>query len=89
MKIREGFVLRNIADEYIVMPVGERMHDFSNVLVLNESGAFIWKCLQNGIYEQQDLVCRMLEEFDVSKHDAEIDVQEYIGILSEMKLLED
>ena len=40
MKIKDGFILRTVADSCIVVPVGERSIDFSGVITLNEVGAF-------------------------------------------------
>ena len=46
MKIKEGFVLRRVGDNHIVVPVGTRAVDFRCIITLNETGAFIWNVLQ-------------------------------------------
>ena len=45
MRIKEGFLLREIADCYIVVPVGSRVIDFKGLMTLNNSGYFIWNQL--------------------------------------------
>ena len=48
MKIKEGFVLRTIAGSNIVVPVGAASIDFNGMITLNDSGAFLWKELEQG-----------------------------------------
>ena len=45
MKIREGFILKEIAGSYVVVPVGDDLVDFSLMITINETGAFLWNCL--------------------------------------------
>ena len=45
MKIKNGFILRNVSDAYVVVAVGEAAKDFNGMITLNETGAFLWKTL--------------------------------------------
>ena len=45
MKIKDGFVLRTIAGTTIVVPVGERVSDFNDMLTLNDISVKIWEYL--------------------------------------------
>ncbi|MBQ6267588.1 MAG: PqqD family peptide modification chaperone [Clostridia bacterium] len=45
-KVKEYFQMRNIADEYVVIPRGTQAIDFTAAVVLNEAGAFLWEQLQ-------------------------------------------
>ena len=60
MKIKNDFVLRKVADSYVVVPVNSLTLDFNGVMNLNETGAFLFEQLQNGI-EKEELVCKMLD----------------------------
>ena len=42
MKIKEGFILREVAGNYIVVAVGSAVKQFNGVITLNETGAFLW-----------------------------------------------
>ena len=42
MKLKEDFLLRQVADTWVVMPIGQEMLDFNGMLTLNETGAFLW-----------------------------------------------
>lgn len=88
MKIRDGFVLRNIVDEYIVMPTGDNIVKFSGSVVLNEVSAFIFKQLENPV-TQEDLLTAMLDEFDVDEETARQDLDELLREFRELKLIED
>jgi len=48
MKIKEGFLLRQVADNWVVLPVGQACVDFNGMLSLNDSGALLWKALEQG-----------------------------------------
>lgn len=88
MKIKEGYLLRQVAGSNIVVPVGDGSIDFSGVITLNEVGAFIWQILENGA-DKQEIVNKMLEEYDVSREIAEKDVEEYIEKLRGAELIAD
>ena len=46
MKVKENFVLKKIGGSYMVVPVRTRAVDFSGIIKLSESGAFLWKILE-------------------------------------------
>lgn len=73
MKIKDGFVLRNVVDEYIVMPTGENIVKFEGAVVLNEVSAFIFQQLENSM-SRDDLLAALLNEFDVDEKTARNDL---------------
>lgn len=88
MKIKEGFLLRQVGDNHIVVPVGTQMVDFRCIITLNETGAFIWKQLQNPC-TKEDIVSALLAEYDVSAELAAADVDVYLTALREKDLLDE
>ena len=86
MKIKEGFVLREVAGSFIVVAVGEEVKTFNGIITLNETGAFLWKALENGA-EEQDLVSALLSEYDVEESVAREHVKKFIARLTEAKLI--
>ena len=48
MKIKEDFILRKVADSYVVVPVNNMSLDFNGIINLNETGAFLFKLMQSG-----------------------------------------
>lgn len=87
MKIKNDFVLRKVADSYVVVPVSSLTLDFNGVINLNETGAFLFEQLQSGI-EKDELISKMLEEYDVSKEKAITDVEDFINKLKDADVFE-
>ena len=87
MKIKQGFVLRKVAENYIVVPVGEMAKKFNGVIKLNESSAFMWKKLEQGI-EFNDLVKAVTDEYDVDIERAESDVKAFTDALTQANIAE-
>ena len=87
MKIKEGFVLRNVVDEFIVMPTGDNIAKFEGAVVLNEVSAFIFKQLENPV-SRDDLLTAMLNEYDVDEATAAVDLDALLEKFAEMGVLE-
>ena len=87
MKIKQGFVLRKVAENYIVVPVGEMAKKFNGVIKLNESSAFMWKKLEQGI-EFNDLVKALTDEYEVEVTRAEIDAKAFTDALKNANILD-
>ncbi len=87
MKIKEGFILRQIAGEDIVVPIGNNIADFNGVIRLNESAAFLWRELQSET-SKNDLVNKLKSEYEIGEELAAKDVEDFIKILEENNALE-
>lgn len=87
MKIKEDFVLRKVADSYVVVPVNKLTLDFNGIINLNETGAFLFEKLQNDC-EKADLLSAMLDEYEVSEQKASADIDSFIKKLREADVLE-
>ena len=86
MKIKDGFILREVAGTFIVVAVGNAVKQFNGVITLNEVGAFLWKKLAEGATESQ-LVDALLADYEVEKEVAEKDVRAFIEKLTQAELL--
>ena len=87
MKIKEGFILREVASSYIVVAVGEAVKTFNGIINLNETGAFLWKQLEKGCTEDE-LKNALLGEYDVSEEIAKRDANAFVAKLTEAGLVE-
>jgi hypothetical protein len=87
MKIKEGYLLREVAGSNIVVPVGEGSMDFSGVITLNDVGAFLWKNLENDT-DKDELLKALLSEYDVDEAVAKADIDEFIERLKGAGLVE-
>lgn len=87
MKVKDGFVLRNVVDEYIVMPTGDNIAKFEGAVVLNEVSAFVFEKLQHPM-SKEDLLQAILDEFDVDEETAKNDLDALVEKLSDMGLID-
>lgn len=87
MKIKEDFILRKVADSYVVVPVNDLTLDFNGIINLNETGAFLFEILQKGA-DRDELLNRILEEYDVSPQKAVADIDVFIGKVKDADILE-
>lgn len=87
MKIKKNFILRKVADSYVVVPVGKLTLDFNGIINLNETGAFLFGLLQKGA-EKEDLLQKMLEEYDVTPEKAAADIDVFLKKAEEADVLE-
>ena len=87
MKIKEGFILRKVGIQYVVAATGKASENFNGMMRLNESGAFAFRLLQEGVTEEA-LVTRIVAEYDVSEEAARADVNRFLARLQEADALE-
>jgi hypothetical protein len=88
MKIKDGYLLREIADCCIVVPIGERVIDFKGMMTLNETGAFLWKNLSNDISHEQ-LLQNFIEEYEVDKETAKTDLHDFLCVARKNGVLDE
>lgn len=88
MKARDGFVLRNIMDDHILVPVGSRIKDFRGTIVMNELSAFIWEKLQKSVTEAE-LLSDILDEYDIDEATAKRDLTALLEKLRDFEVIED
>lgn len=87
MKIKDGFVLRNVMDEFIVMPKGDNIAKFEGAVVLNEVSAFLYKMLEQPV-SREDLLSAVLEAYDVDEATASADLDALLDKFADMGILE-
>ncbi len=88
MKIKEGFILKEIAGSYVVVPVGDDLVDFSLMITTNETGAFLWECLSTDKTESE-LVALLASEYEGADEETlSADVSEFVTLLRENNVLE-
>ena len=78
MKIKPGFMLREIDDTSVVVAVGEASEHFNGLITLNATGSFLWKQLQQGATEQE-LVQALCGAFEVDPDTARADTAEFVA----------
>lgn len=87
MIICPGFKLMDIADEHLLVPVGEKAVSFKGVVTLTESSYY----LLNLMYEpksKSELVNELVQEFDVDEDTAKADIDIFVAKLLDMGVIE-
>lgn len=87
MKIKEGFMLKQVCEEFMVVPVGAASVDFKSVIRLNETGAFLWNLLEKGA-TKEDMLKDILDEYDVSEEIASADIDTFILKLTDAGIID-
>ena len=86
MRIKEGFIKTEIADKTVVIPVGDKTVDFSGIISLNETGAFLWDLLLSDV-TRDTLTAALLNEYEIGKVTAEKDIDAFLQALREKDVL--
>ena len=88
MKMKDGFLLRQVGGNHVVVPVGIQTVDFRCIITLNEVGAFLWQKMAVDC-TVADLVEALLAEYDVTADVATADVERFVASLREKNLLDE
>ena len=89
MKINEGFVLRNVCGEHVIIAEGLENIDFSRLVTLNETGVWIWeKASALGDFTAEQLAEALCQEYDVDQAQAVADVENLLRQWNELGMTE-
>ncbi len=86
MKLNGTFVIRSIAGETVIVPVGETALRYNGMITTTETGEVIWKMLENDVTEEE-IVDALMEQFEADRETIAGDVQEFLEQLRKMNLL--
>ncbi|MBS5613537.1 MAG: PqqD family protein [Prevotella buccalis] len=75
MKAKTGFNLRNVCGEQVIVAEGRENIDFSNIISMNETSAYLWNAIQGKDFTVDDLVELLTQEYDVDEQTARKDAQ--------------
>lgn len=79
MKILDGLVLRPLGADFIVTGDGISRVDFSKVVSMNATAAYLWNALQGKDFVAEDLVPLLTDRYDVSEERARADAQALVA----------
>lgn len=86
MRISDQYMLRQVADEYLVIPVGEAALKVRGLIGLSESGSLLYRKLQSGCTEEA-LVHALLAEYDIDADTARADTRAFLDQMRQMGIL--
>lgn len=85
MKLKDGFILREVAGEHVVIPTGDAL-DLNMMITLNETGCTLWKRLEREA-ELSDLTAALLAEYEVDESTAAAAAEQFVAKLKEHDFL--
>lgn len=88
MQACNGFVLRNIADEWLLMPTGDNIRQFGGTVLLNEVSAFIWEKLQQPV-TRDGLLKEMLDEYATDEATAAAVLDALLAEMKQMGIIQE
>ncbi len=88
MKIKGTFVMRDIAGDTVIVPVGASALSYNGMITVTKSGAALWKALETGC-SREELIQILLDHFDVDYDTAAVDTDNFLTNLSSLGLIEE
>lgn len=88
MKTKKGFRLRSICGENIIVAEGIENIDFSRIISMNESSAFLWQKIAGQDFTEEDLTKYLTEEYEVDEATAKADVMALVAKWLEAGIIE-
>lgn len=86
MQIKKEFVLREIAGDYVLIPIGKTGAEFKGLFPLTETAAAIWEMLP-GAENEEEIINKLLEEYDVDHETLATDVKGFLNKLREFGMI--
>ena len=87
MRIKEGYILHEIAGNYVVIGVLQNVVNMNGLTTVNEVGALLWKKLEEGA-TKEELLAAVLAEYEVDAETAAKDIEDFLNKLDHHKILE-
>lgn len=75
MKTKKGFVLRNVCGENIIVAEGKENIDFTKIISMNETAAYLWKNVEGKDFDPDTLKSLLMKEYEVKETTADADAK--------------
>ena len=80
MKIKKGFVLREVCGEKVIVGEGLRAVNFGRLLAMNDTAAWLWQQTQEmDNFDAESLASKLCDEYDVSMDQAMKDAADLLS----------
>lgn len=88
MRIKEGFMIKEVAGEVMAIPFGKNYEKIGAMIALNGTGLFLWRLLEQE--QTMETLCdALVKEYDIDKALAEEATTSFLALLKSQELLED
>ena len=80
MEIKKQVILRSVAGEHMLIPVGETVFEYNGIFMLTESGKLLWENIEKGA-DEEALKDLLMKEYEIDSDTASNDVKEFLEML--------
>ena len=87
MKFKEGYKVRSMAGENVVIMQGTAGSDMTRIISLNDSSLLLWNELQGKEFEVADVATILTETYEIDAEIAERDAKAWVEKLAECELV--
>lgn len=87
MLIKKEFVLREIAGDFVLVPIGKTSGEFKGLFPISETGAFIWNLLPEADSDEF-IIEKFLSEYEVERDTVSADVNEFLSALRKYGIID-
>ena len=86
MEIKKQVILRSVAGEHMLIPVGETVLQYNGIFMLTETGKFLWENIEKGADSDQ-LKALLAKEYEIDYATADTDVNEFLEMLRAFEII--
>ena len=87
MKLKNNSILKKIGDSYTILPLSDHSLELDVILKVNEVGAFIYQCLEQG-NTREEILTKILAKYEIDSDTANADLDDFLASLTKKGLLE-
>ena len=86
MEIKNEYIMRNIAGDDVLVPIGKTINNFNGLIILNEMAKFIWEKMPQA-KDEEELLNYILDEYEVEREVAKSDLDEFLEMLKKENII--
>lgn len=88
MKIKDGFIMKDVAGSKVVLPLGERQAEIRGIITFNDIGAEVFNML-DGTNSVEEIIAKIVKDYDAPYETVKSDVEKLIEKMRANGLVED
>lgn len=88
MRIKQGFKMRSVGRDHIVIPEGKQLINFNKMAALNSSAAYLWEKVVDKDFTVEDLTALLVEKYEIDEQRAKEDAEKLVISLQEAGIIE-
>ena len=88
MKIKDGFIMKDVAGSKVVLPLGDRQNELKGIITFNDIGAEVFNML-DGTNSVEEIAGKIARDYDAPYETVEADVNKLVEKMRAQGLIEE